>query len=372
MRPKRPTALPTILKIALILLAFVAGSRAAWAEPGGAARAYGEKVNVSLKPLLGLKLQVSSGPLPVSEGVLQPAFLGDSSLASASVSLGPAGELLRTGLLVNRVTGAEEGQVSARSTVDQLRVSLGSLLTLRADAVGSRAEIRGSCGEPLIPVGSSSLTRGGTGGLLGLGLSLPLSVPPNTVLVNLLGVKVVLNEQTLEGDGLTSLSLAVNAVHVSLQNSLLAGIGGLSGDVVVAHSEVSRQCDIAEVPGLEADLELDVRSEGSRVEEGSALTLELRVTSYGPEEAPSVVLADVLPAGADVVEAIPSQGTCTVSDVLTCDLGSLTPGVRASVRLTLQPHHTGQVVYQWSAASALADPDPSNNGARMVVTVNAP
>src|SRR5690606_17928887 len=67
---------------------------------------------------------------------------------------------------------------------------------------------------------------------------LPVDPAPNTVVdvsgLGVLGVNLVLNEQTREGDGVHSLSLGSNALHLTLD---IAGL--ISGDVVLASSAVS-------------------------------------------------------------------------------------------------------------------------------------
>jgi hypothetical protein len=54
--------------------------------------------------------------------------------------------------------------------------------------------------------------------------------------------KIVLNEQVVTGDGATKLSLTVNTIHICLVNVNIAGIGVLSGDIVIAQSKAQRNC----------------------------------------------------------------------------------------------------------------------------------
>jgi hypothetical protein len=71
--------------------------------------------------------------------------------------------------------------------------------------------------------------------------ALPTNPPPNTSIdlnaLGIAGVTLVLNEQTRDGDGVHSLSLGTNAIHLGLN---IAGL--VTGDVVIAHSEVSMAC----------------------------------------------------------------------------------------------------------------------------------
>ena len=68
-----------------------------------------------------------------------------------------------------------------------------------------------------------------------------LHPPPNTSIdlsaLGIAGVTLVLNEQTRTGDGVHSLTLTTNGILLGLN---VAGL--VTGDVVVAHSEVGMAC----------------------------------------------------------------------------------------------------------------------------------
>jgi hypothetical protein len=116
-------------------------------------------------------------------------------------------------------------------------------LGLDATVVQSTADVAGACGV-LGATGTTTLINA-SANVLTVGL-LPIDAnpAPNTVLVDVpaLGIKIVLNEQVVTGDGPTKLSLAVNAIHIYLVNVNIAGIGILSGDIVIAQSKAQRNC----------------------------------------------------------------------------------------------------------------------------------
>jgi hypothetical protein len=93
----------------------------------------------------------------------------------------------------------------------------------------------------LAAAGTTTLV-GATASLLGASLAVEAHPLPNTILVNTLGIKVVLNEQIVSGDGVTGLSITVNAIHVYLTNVNVAGVGILNGDIIVAQSKAERNC----------------------------------------------------------------------------------------------------------------------------------
>jgi len=364
------------LKVAvamLILLAAIAsaGGRAEAADPVTRGDAYGEQISLKLQTLLAT-LQVSSGPLSTVSGDTSP-FNKDASALSLNVGLGSFGTVLHTGLLLSHTDSASPSQVSSNATVHDLGISLvpvAPLLTLHADEVRSSAVIGGTCGSALTATGSTTLVNAGVGGTLGLGLRINASVPPNTVLLNLLGVRVVLNEQIVGGDGLTSRTINVNAIHISIQNSLLGPLGRLTSDIVIAHSDAQIVCAPPPPPPTpKADLGVTLAAAPNPVTVGQMLTYTLNVSNAGPSVATGTTLSDSLPAGVSFVSAQPSQGSCSGTAVLSCSLGTLAVGGSASVVIQVIPNAAGSLTDTASVTSNVTDPNTANNSAS--VTVNA-
>jgi hypothetical protein len=79
--------------------------------------------------------------------------------------------------------------------------------------------------------------------ILGIALpDLPTNPPPNTSIdlaaLGIANATLVLNEQTVSGDGVTSGGVTSNALHLNLD-----AVGGLiSADVVLAHSNSLLAC----------------------------------------------------------------------------------------------------------------------------------
>jgi uncharacterized repeat protein (TIGR01451 family) len=355
--------------VAVLLMALVfGGRRAEAAEPVTRGSAYGEQLSLKVQTLLAT-VQASSGPLSSVSGDTPP-FNKDASALSVNVGLGPYGTVLHTGLLLSHTDSPSAGQVSSNATVHDLGIWLlpvVPLLTLHADEVRSSAVIGGTCGSALTATGSTTLVNAGVGGTLGLGLHIGASVPPNTVLLDLLGIRVVLNEQIVGGDGITSRSISVNAIHISIQNALLSPIGRLTGNIVIAHSEAQVVC--APPPAPKADLGLTLTAAPNPVEVGQVLTYTLNVANSGPTTATGVVLSDVLPAGVTLVSAQPSQGSCGSTATISCSLGTLAVGGNVSVVIRVIPNTAGSLTDTASVASGVPDPNTANNNAS--VTVNA-
>ncbi len=118
-----------------------------------------------------------------------------------------------------------------------------------------------------------------------------------------------------------------------------------------------------EVQGV-ADLSITKTDQTDPVVVGQDLSYTLVVTDNGPSLATNVVLTDTLPGGVIFVSAVPSQGTCAYNaGVVTCSLGTLAAGARATVTITVQPTvgNIGTIVNRSEVTSDALDPTPDDN-----------
>lgn len=240
-----------VIKIRHMLTASITAGGLVFAMAGSAeatpisaaSAAYNEFISLTVSPLLGVAAAVSSGPLASVSGTAPGAYNVSDSLLTLNIA-----NLVTAGLLVANASSDVDGSngikyASADATVNGLGLSiLGTLpglsvLNLSATTIQSTASINGDYG--------SLLASGGTT-IEGLSLNgvtiLDLSPPANNVLLDLLGIRIVLNEQIASGDGITSKDFAVNALHVSFENvlGLLDGtLGLINGDIIIGHSEAS-------------------------------------------------------------------------------------------------------------------------------------
>ncbi len=143
-----------------------------------------------------------------------------------------------------------------------------SLLSISADAIHAGTQVIGWCpiaGKRSMVDASDvlffnefdngNLFPGGTSGspgdvtltgieisILGIAVpNLPLDPPPNTTIslapLGIVGATLVLNEQVVGGDGVTTSSVSSNAVHLTLN---VAGL--ITADVTIAHSDSKLDC----------------------------------------------------------------------------------------------------------------------------------
>jgi len=214
--------------------------------PAASSSAFGEWVSIQLLPLLGSPVQVASGPLPAVSGSAYPLYDQSKQAASAQVSVPGLGNVLQTGVLMgNAASPVPIGTAAMSDTmVVSVQVRLAavlSLLNLSADAVSSKALVYCPC------VSGTAVS----GGMVNLakaklnGLSLDVHPAPNTVLLDVAGLRVVLNEQILDVQGYDT-ELTVNAVHISLDALPIDGVGVLTGDIILAQSRSEVRCFVPE------------------------------------------------------------------------------------------------------------------------------
>jgi uncharacterized repeat protein (TIGR01451 family) len=73
------------------------------------------------------------------------------------------------------------------------------------------------------------------------------------------------------------------------------------------------------------------------------ITYKATMLNTGPQDATGVVLKESLPAGLKLVSATPSQGACTGTTNITCDLGAMADPSEASVHFTVTPLATRSI-----------------------------
>lgn len=362
------------LRAALVTALLLAGvSQPAFAASTGASSAYGESVSLTLVPVVGGVSPINSGPTPQVSGTAPPPYIQNASALSAAASNPNTGTILTTGLLIVDASSTipTTNQALADAEVDNPGVFVTGnlqLLTLTADQITSSAQVSGTCGSNLNAVGSSVFTGARMGGaLVPGGITIPVNPPPNTEIFNVAGIRVVLNEQVGGGNGTATSTLVVNALHVYLSNTLLTGLGLLTGDVVLSHSQAALDCN-----GLAAisDLSIAKSANPNPVMVGQNLTYTLTVSNNGPDAAADAVVVDTLPATVNFVSATPSQGSCSGTSSLSCSLGTIDSGASATVAIVVQPTQAGTIVNSASAASSSLDPNPGNNTASISTTVN--
>jgi len=132
--------------------------------------------------------------------------------------------------------------------------------------------------------------------------------------------------------------------------------------VLIAHTAFAGTADLVITNGDTPD----------PVRLGNNLTYTLVVTNKGPNQAANVVVTDVLPVGIDFLSCTPSQGSYGHdAGTVTCTLGTIANGGRATVTIVATPTQLGVFTNQVSAQTDDTDPNTGDNRANAVTTVNA-
>lgn len=228
-----------------LLFLAVSGSGHALVITGGSS-SYALGVNLTVNALLIPPLTLGVGPLPTSAGFApDPYYVTNSALA---ISLDAGLVNLTTGLLETAAASNLDGMPGDKIAIADARVhglGLGVLtgllggIGLNTGEIDALAYVGGDYGS-LYAGGSSYLANASLNALL-ISLGLSVTAAPNTHvdvlgLLGLLGLSVILNEQIVTGDGVSSIGMTVNAIHIGFHD-FLAGLGLINGDIVISHSE---------------------------------------------------------------------------------------------------------------------------------------
>jgi uncharacterized repeat protein (TIGR01451 family) len=118
------------------------------------------------------------------------------------------------------------------------------------------------------------------------------------------------------------------------------------------------------------DVSITKTADASTYAAGATATYTIAVTNNGPEIATGVTVTDVLPAGATLISATPTQGTCSGTATVTCNLGFLDADDTATITLVVTlPTMPGPVENTASVTSGQVDPAPANNASTSTVSI---
>ena len=327
--------------------------------------AFGEYVHLSLLPLLGGGVGVDSGPLASAGGQAPAPYDDTHSALSALVSSALLGTVLQTGVLTAHADGVP-ASANANAEVDNLDLDINALLHqlgLTADVVRSTATA-GGCGNALFATGTTTITNGHADGPLGVGLTIAVSPLPNTVLLDIAGLRIVLNEQIPFGNGTTSVGLLVNAIHVELDNFLLSGVGILSGDIIIAQSRVNAQFGPQPTATATRTATATPTSSGTATATATAVPPTATVTRTFTAVPPPATATRTGTATATAT-AVPPTGTATRT------VTPVPPTNTATATRTLPPTSTATAVPPTNTATATRTSVPSSTATAVPATATA-
>jgi uncharacterized repeat protein (TIGR01451 family) len=159
------------------------------------------------------------------------------------------------------------------------------------------------------------------------------------------------------------------AYRVRASGSHIARVGwsgGTPGDYLLS---ISRNCRV----GPPVDLAVSQTDGPDPVAPGGTVTYSISVGNPGSAPAALVILRDEIPAGSSLMDASPSQGSCSGTGPLVCRLGTIGSGASATVLVrVLAPGTTGAITNRARVESMQIDPVGSNDVSVEATTVGPP
>jgi uncharacterized repeat protein (TIGR01451 family) len=122
-------------------------------------------------------------------------------------------------------------------------------------------------------------------------------------------------------------------------------------------------------PGT-ADLSIVKTGAPNPVNVGSPLVYTLTIGNAGPLDDTNVTVSDTLPAGVTFVSDNPSQGSCSGTTTISCNLGTVKNGAQATVLIGVTPTVAGTLTNTATVTGDNPDPNQTNNTSTIMTTVN--
>jgi uncharacterized repeat protein (TIGR01451 family) len=120
-----------------------------------------------------------------------------------------------------------------------------------------------------------------------------------------------------------------------------------------------------------ADLRVSLSDAPDPVVVNTNLTYSLTITNNGPSSTANVKISTTLPSGTTFVSATASQGSCSGTATVTCQLNTLANGATATVTVVVAPTATGGLSLTAATSGDESDPTSGNNSATAVTTVSS-
>lgn len=140
-----------------------------------------------------------------------------------------------------------------------------------------------------------------------------------------------------------------------------AHVGSATPDPRVDNNDATART----APSASADLQVHKSMSPAQPVPGEKLKYTITVLNDGPSTARSVKLTDAIAKAIRNTAATSDDGSCTVADDnnVSCHLGSLAPGRRATVTVSgiLAPSFSGTLTNSATATASMPDPDRDNN-----------
>lgn len=118
-----------------------------------------------------------------------------------------------------------------------------------------------------------------------------------------------------------------------------------------------------------ADLGVSMSSSSSTIKRLSEFTYVINIRNDGPGNAANITATDSLPSSMSLVSTHSSQGSCSGTTTIRCNLGTIANGRNATVNIVVQPRVRGTFSNSVSVSSTNPDSHITNNRSAVTVTV---
>lgn len=118
-----------------------------------------------------------------------------------------------------------------------------------------------------------------------------------------------------------------------------------------------------------ADLSLTKTASPNPGQAGVNLAYRLVATNNGPAGATNVSVTDTLPGAVTLVSATATQGNCSGSSTVSCNLGTLPVGGIAVITIVVTPSASGQITNTATISGSESDFDSTNNTAGITTVI---
>lgn len=125
-------------------------------------------------------------------------------------------------------------------------------------------------------------------------------------------------------------------------------------------------------PPAKIDIAVSKAATVSTVTVGDTVTFTVTVSNVGGVTASNVTVSDPAPAGMTIVSATPTQGSCSGTSPVNCNLGALAAGASAGISIIAHADAAGTSVNRATAAANEEDSNAANNAAEATVVIVAP
>ena len=165
----------------------------------------------------------------------------------------------------------------------------------------------------------------------------------------------------------TTVNLTAAAAQGYLFNSWSGDVAGTANPTSVSMTQPRTATAIFSGTSS-ADIAVTMTSSATQVNNGKPLSYTVTVANLGPA-AFAPTLKDSLPGALSFVSALPSQGSCSGTVLISCSLGTIAAGVKATVTINVMPNAVGTISNTASVDGGTTDPNQANNSATVSVTV---